>query len=147
MNIDYSGWRHLKEMMEGYEDEYVCTSGIATVPVDKIVGLTYETGLRQERLDKIEKSIKANGYDPKRFGNDIDLILFPNGEYCVQSNGNHRTYFAKKTGMKTVEANVDVIVPKSSLSQNQINSIESLGDFWKRSDKLIEIAKELGLIP
>lgn len=147
MKIDYSGWKNLDQMMKGYEDEYTCMSGKATIPVNKIVGLTWKDGLIQERLDKIKNSIKEHGYDPARFGDDIDLILFPNGEYCVQSNGNHRTYFASKSGMKTLSANVDVIVPKKLLSNSQIKSIEEIEDFWERNDRILSIAKQLGLTP
>ncbi|WP_410986074.1 ParB N-terminal domain-containing protein [Bacillus paranthracis] len=149
MEIDYTGWKFSNDLHRLYESEghHYMGYGIVTVPVEKITGLSYSGVLRQEKLNALDKSVKENGFDlQKHSPNDLNLTLYPNGEFSVESGGNHRTYLAKKIGLETITASLNVLVLENQLNDAEIKTLNTLGHFEK-NDYLREIVDRLGIIP
>ncbi|MFE0341664.1 hypothetical protein P5618_015005 [Priestia megaterium] len=149
MEIDYTGWKFSDELHGLYENEghHYVRYGIITVPVEKITGLSYRGVLRSEKLNSLAESVEKNGFDLKRHSpNDLNLTLYPNGEYAVGSGGNHRTYLAKKIGLQTITASLDILILENQLSNDEIEILNNLGIF-ERDDYLKKIVDRLGIIP
>ncbi|WP_227936017.1 hypothetical protein [Alkalihalobacillus deserti] len=149
MEIDYTGWKFSDDLHRLYESEghHYMRYGIVTVPVERITGLSYSGVLRQEKLNALDKSVKKNGFDlQKHSPNDLNLTLYPNGEFSVGSGGNHRTYLVKKIGLETITASLDVLVLEDQLNDEEIKTLSRLGIF-ERDDYLRGIVDRLGIIP
>ncbi|MCK6075394.1 hypothetical protein [Paenibacillus silvae] len=57
---------------------------------------------------------------------DLHLYIIPEGKYTVCSGGNHRPYLANKLHIPSIEAAVDVVIPKGKITKDTAKAIEAL---------------------
>ncbi|AMV11553.1 hypothetical protein [Parageobacillus sp. G301] len=147
MKIDYTGWNFFEELIKPYNNQYFYYNyGICLVEVKDIIGLSYKGVLDQEKLLRLHESIKKNGYQFRNYS-DLHLVRFPNGKYSVCMGGNHRPYLAKKLGIRHIKANVDILIPKEMLSEEQLQICNDIEIDDLSNPKLKQICKELRLLP
>lgn len=146
IEIDYSGWKFYDDIVREYGDYYYYDYGVNTVYVDDIIGLSYEGVLSQEKLDRLSKSIKENGYYFKRY-QDLHLVLMPNGFYSVCSGGNHRPYLAKKLGIKKIKCAMEILIPKNILTEEQIKKCEDIDPVNTDHPYFRQLCEEYNLLP
>lgn len=150
MKIEYTGWRFYDNYTEIYGRNYLIHhAGSMLVPVSRIKGLTHDNVLSVEKLNRLLKSIENHGYVTTSSPHmDINLTLFPNGDFCVSNGGNHRPYLAKKLGITIIRAVVDVCIPLNLLTDEQIQYFESIGSYdLPNSPELKDVAYALELMP
>ncbi|KQU19849.1 hypothetical protein CN395_02280 [Priestia megaterium] len=148
--IEYTGWKFYDDYTEIYGRNYLTHHvGSMLVPVSRIKGLTHENVLSEEKLSRLLKSIETHGYVTTGSSHmDINLTLFPNGEFCVGNGGNHRPYLAKKLGITIIRAIVDVCIPLDLLTDEQILHFESLDPYdLPNNPELKDVAYALELMP
>ena len=56
-------------------------------------------------------------------GEQYVLGLSANGIYSVTSGGNHRAILANKLELETIMASVDVLIPNSCLSKQEVKRL------------------------
>lgn len=155
IKIDYTGWEFYQDLIRAYgnqmEDYYLYFHGCPYVYSDEIIGLSYEGVLSQEKLDRLYHSIMQQGYQYERY-QDLHLVYLPNKKYTVATGGNHRPYLAKLLGIKRIIGLVDILIPKSILTEDEIEECESIleeeGLDLHTSDPYFhELCKKYGLLP
>jgi len=146
IKIDYTGWNFYRDIVQQYGDYYLYNYGDKTVYVEDIVGLSYEGVLSQEKLDRLDKSIKENGYKFKLY-QDLHLVLMPNSQYSVSSGGNHRPYLAKKLGIKKIKGMVEILIPKRILTEEQIRKCEEINPIYTDHSYLRQLCEVNNLLP
>ena len=146
--IDYTGWKFFADVVKEYKEDgyYLYDYGHHEIDVDKIIALSYDGVLNKEKLERLNDSIKQNGYIYKGF-QDINLYKFPDGFYSVCHGGNHRPYLAKQLGIKRIMAQYSILIPKTLLSKKQIEICESLEIGDLTNEKLKKICIDVGLLP
>lgn len=107
-----------------------CTSvdvGVQEVKVKDILALSRDEKELQKtgRLPSAYQAIK-NGWSKQKC-EEINLLLTPSGKLCVQTDGNHRIYLAKKKlHFEKVWATITVEIPCKFLNETDLKIIEKL---------------------
>lgn len=129
VKIDYTGWEYYRDLVSPYgeamEDYYLYSYEYQYVYSDEIIGLTHGTVLSQEKLDDLYDSIMQQGYFYERY-EDLHLVYLPNKRYTVCTGGNHRPYLAKLLGIKKIMAYVEILIPKSIITEAEIEECEEI---------------------
>lgn len=144
----YFGWKYFDDMVYELKDEYcIYHYGETLVPVCKITGLSHEEVLTANKMIPLEKSIQSNGYLLSKPFRDLNLFLFPNGEYCVSYGGNHRVFLAKKHSISLIKARVDVVIPFKLLNNEEFYLCNCIDNISPPNKELFKIASKYKLLP
>ncbi|MGO4732131.1 hypothetical protein [Paenibacillus sp. 2KB_22] len=122
-------WLPSEKVMQNYPDGTyeVCDVGIRTVHTKDIIGL----GLRpndianDNKMKRLRQSVATKGWKDES-PIDLHLYLTPDGKYAVWTGGNHRPYLADELRIPTIEASVDVVIPKGKISEDTTKAIDTL---------------------
>lgn len=122
-------WLPFEKIMKKYPDGTyeVCHIGIQKVHTKDIIGL----GLRprdianDNKMKRLRQSVATKGWKDES-PIDLHLYLIPEGKYTVCSGGNHRPYLADKLHIPSIEAAVDVVIPKGKITEDTAKAIEAL---------------------
>jgi len=131
IKIDYTGWKFFRDVVGKYggwgqeDNYYLYEHGCKMVVVDEIVGLSFPNVLSQQKLDRLYHSIKKHGYYIDRY-QDLHLVYTPDKVYTVSSGGNHRPYLAKHLGIKRIKAYVEILIPKTMLTNKERNECDRI---------------------
>jgi hypothetical protein len=157
VKIDYTGWKFYRDIIgkycgdDGESNYYLYDYDCRLVHSDEIVGLSFPNVLRQEKLNRLYRSIKRNGYYFDRY-QDLHLVYTPDKIYTVASGGNHRPYLARMLNIKRIKAFVEILIPKDMLTQEELNECERIlneMEFNVNTDHpyFYELCKKYDLIP
>lgn len=122
-------WLPSEKVMQNYPDGTyeVCDVGIRTVHTKDIIAL----GLRpndianDNKMKRLRQSVATKGWKDES-PIDLHLYLTPDGKYAVWTGGNHRPYLADEIRIPTIEASVDVVIPKDKISKKIANEMDML---------------------
>ncbi|MBY3618605.1 hypothetical protein HGO21_03505 [Acinetobacter sp. CUI P1] len=101
--------------------------GIQTVSTEDIIGLSLRPSdiVNDDKMKRLRQSVATKGWIDE-FPMDLHLYLTPDVKYTVCTGGNHRTYLADELRIPSIEALVDVVIPKSRISENTAKTIDAL---------------------
>ncbi|MEV5024802.1 hypothetical protein [Paenibacillus sp. LPE1-1-1.1] len=135
-------WRPANEIIEDYDEYELCYLDLCDVFPDDIIGLSLwppEKLIADEKMTRLYQSILQNGWKDE-FPGDLDLYLLPTGKFVVSYGGNHRAVISNELSVPKIKANVDLLIPRSLLSEDVINHISILR---KNEQQLNHAAKEI----
>ena len=132
MSYKSKRWVNYEDFIKYYVDENEeyrsVYAGFRKVYPKNIVGLSLwspEDVMKDKKMKWIEERVKDQGWDDNE-GRTICLGLSANGIYSVISGGNHRAILANKLELETIMASVDVLVPNSCLSKQEVKEVREL---------------------
>ena len=132
MSYKSKRWVNYEDFIKYYVDENEeyrsVYAGFRKVYPKNIVGLSLwspEDVMKDKKMKWIEERVKDQGWDDNE-GRTICLGLSANGIYSVTSGGNHRAILANKLELETIMASVDVLIPNSCLSKQEVKEVREL---------------------
>lgn len=132
MSYKSKRWVNYEDFIKYYVDENEeyrsVYAGFRKVYPKNIVGLSLwspEDVMKDKKMKWIEECVKDQGWDDNE-GRTICLGLSANGIYSVTSGGNHRAILANKLELETIMASVDVLIPNSCLSKQEVKEVREL---------------------
>ncbi|MCG7377365.1 hypothetical protein MH215_10190 [Paenibacillus sp. ACRSA] len=136
--IKKTRWLPSEKVMKNYPDGTyeVCDVGIRTVHTKDIIGL----GLRprdianDNKMKRLRQSVATKGWKDES-PIDLHLYLTPDGKYAVWTGGNHRPYLADELRIPSIEASVDVVIPKGKIFEKTANEIDTLRRNYQNLEK------------
>lgn len=149
-------WVDYEDFIKCYVDENgeyrSVYAGFRKVYPKNIVGLSLwspEDVMNDKKMKWIEERVKEQGWDDNE-GRTICLGLSTNGIYSVTSGGNHRAILANKLELETIMATVDVLIPNSCLSNQEVKEVRKLEeeiDRIRKEEASIRLKYDIAKIP
>lgn len=139
-------WLDSNELIEAIGEEYLrCDVGICCVCPMQIVGLSlpYAEVVSDRQMNSLRERVKSTGWnDPHP--NGLHLYLMPEGDYLVNSGGNHRAVLANELKLCEIKASVTVVVPRLSVDRDLLGLIDDLESQNSQLRQCIGIEKKAG---
>lgn len=130
-------WLTFKKVMKNYPDGTyeTCDVGVQTVCTKDIIGLSLRPSeiANDNKMKQLKQSVASNGWKDVS-PNDLHLYLTPNGKYTVCTGGNHRSYLASELRIHSIEASVEVVIPKGKISEDTAKAINALRRDYKNME-------------
>lgn len=116
-----------ENLLKTFEPYWIADSGKHYINPNDIIGfsLTEDQILKSGKLNNLIDRVKEVGWKPIHLS-DFQLISLPNGKLIVGNGGNHRAYLSKKLLMDSVPANIEILLPESSVTHSTYIKIKEL---------------------